>query len=364
VASSTSTSGSEPPAGAARALHYDGRGAAAREVLASIVTGPEGAALSLAGADGHIAGQQAAPQPFTALRIGERVGGARRFVELPDGASLEVLDNDVFDALLEAAGHRTQEHGVGRLERHWRPALGALLALVGLSYAFLRFGAPLLANRAVSLLPPAFDARVGAGSLDLLDRSAFEPSALPQSRQAQLQRAFAAVAEGRAPRGITLRLELRGGGRIGANALALPDGTIVLTDELEALARHDDELRAVFAHEIGHVVGRHAMRKLLQQSTTALLAATLLGDVGSATVLVTAAPTVLLDAAYSRDFEREADAMALRWMAEDGIAPRRLGDLLVRLAAQRGGAGGGYLSTHPDLEERVRAGQAAASGQR
>lgn len=356
MASSTSTSDSDPGAGA-RALLYDGRGAAAREVYASFVQAPQGVALSLRPTDGDAVGPA---RTLDSLRIGERVGGARRFVELADGASLEVVDNEAFDALLEAAGHRTPEHRVGRLERYWRHALGAAVAVVVLSYAFLRLGAPLLASRAVSLLPPSIDARVGAGSLELLDESLFEPSSLPASRQARLQRLFEQVAEGRAPPGVTLQLELRGGGRIGANALALPSGTIVLTDELEALARHDDELRAVFAHEIGHVVGRHAMRKLLQQSTTALLAATLLGDVGSATVLVTAAPAVLVDAAYSRDFEREADAMALRWMAEDGIPARRLGDLLTRLAKDRGGGSGGYLSTHPELEERVRAGEAAA----
>jgi Zn-dependent protease with chaperone function len=358
VASSTSTSGSEPGAGAARALLYDGRGAAAREVFAGLEPGDRGTVLSLRPPDG---GAAEPPRPLDSLRIGERVGGARRFIELADGASLEVIDNEAFDALLEAAGHRTPEHRVGRLERYWRHALGAAVAVVVLSYAFLRLGAPLLASHAVSLLPPSIDARVGAGSLELLDESLLEPSSLPASRQARLQRMFAEVAEGRAPPGVTLRLELRGGGKIGANALALPSGTIVLTDELEALARHDDELRAVFAHEIGHVVGRHAMRKLLQQSTTALLAATLLGDVGSATVLVSAAPAVLVDAAYSRDFEREADALALRWMAEDGIPGRRLGDLLTRLAKQHGGGRGGYLSTHPDLEERVRAGEAAGA---
>ena len=73
-----------------------------------------------------------------------------------------------------------------------------------------------------------------------------------------------------------------------ANAFALPSGIVVLTDELEALAQHDDELSAVFAHEIGHVVHRHSMRMVIQHSASALLMLGLLGDVNSATSVVAA----------------------------------------------------------------------------
>lgn len=359
MASSTSTSDSEAAGRAIRARLYDGRGTTPREVTLALLAGEAGPLLALQPTAGATAATL--QHPLASLRIGERVGVARRFVELPGGASLEVVDNDAFDALLRAARHRPAGHRVGLLERHWRHALAAVLAVVLLSWAMLRYGAPALASRAVAVLPPSVDARVGAGSLELLDRSMFKPSALAAARQAQLRQLFAAVADGRTPPGLQLRLELRTGGRIGPNAFALPSGTVVLTDELEALAQHDDELRAVFAHEIGHVTSRHAMRMLLQQSGAALVAVTLFGDVGSATGLVTAAPTVLVNAAYSRDFEREADDHAFRWMAEDGVSPRRLGELLARMEKAQGGTGrGGYLASHPDLAERVRAGELAA----
>lgn len=359
MASSTSTSGSESPGGAIRARLYDGRGTTPREVTLAWQADDAGPSLLLQPAAG--ASAATLRQPLASLRIGERVGVARRFVELPGGASLEIVDNDGFDALLAAARHRPAGHRVRRLERHWRHALAAVLAVVLLSWVMLRYGAPALASRAVAVLPTSLDAQVGAGTLELLDRSVFKPSALPAARQARLHELFAAVAEGRAPPGQRLRLELRRGGRVGPNAFALPSGTVVLTDELEALARHDDELRAVFAHEIGHVTGRHAMRMLLQQSGAALLAVALFGDVGSATGLVSAAPTVLVNAAYSRDLEREADEYAFRWMAEDGVSPRRLGELLARVEKSQGGGGrGGYLASHPDITERVRAGERAA----
>ncbi len=51
------------------------------------------------------------------------------------------------------------------------------------------------------------------------------------------------------------------GRAVGANAFALPSGIVVMTDELVELAKTDDELVAVLAHEIGHVRGRHALRQ-------------------------------------------------------------------------------------------------------
>ena len=50
-----------------------------------------------------------------------------------------------------------------------------------------------------------------------------------------------------------LKVLFREGGRIGANALALPAGTIIFTDEMVRLSEDDTELVTVLAHEIGHI---------------------------------------------------------------------------------------------------------------
>ena len=43
---------------------------------------------------------------------------------------------------------------------------------------------------------------------------------------------------------------------------ALPGGTVILTDQLVALAKNDDEIAGVLAHEIGHVKHRHSLKQL------------------------------------------------------------------------------------------------------
>jgi len=140
------------------------------------------------------------------------------------------------------------------------------------------------------------------------------------------------------------------------NAFALPDGTVVVTDALVDLAQADEELLAVLAHEIGHVVHRHALRGVLQNSAVALLVAFAMGDVLSVTSLAGALPTLIVEAKFSRDFEREADQYAVEFLRARRI-PLRHGAAILKRLAERGGdlpAGLEYLSSHPGIEERAR----------
>jgi Zn-dependent protease with chaperone function len=135
--------------------------------------------------------------------------------------------------------------------------------------------------------------------------------------------------------------------------MALPSGMIVVTDELIALARDDRELLGVLAHEAGHVERRHGIRLVLQHSALGLLAAWLVGDVTS---LLAVAPATLLQAKYSRDFEREADSYAADLLRARGISPGMLADLLERLEQVQPGPSStvlSYASSHPATEERL-----------
>jgi len=152
----------------------------------------------------------------------------------------------------------------------------------------------------------------------------------------------------------TYRLEFRQGGGLGANALALPSGAIVITDELVALAGDDMEIAAILAHEMTHVEKRHALRSLLQDAGVFLLISILVGDVTSVTSIAASLPTLLVKSGYSRRFESEADEAAGYWLIHKGWGTRPLQDILRRLAIhQKGLAGPSWLSTHPDTNRRI-----------
>ncbi|MBS0380552.1 MAG: M48 family metallopeptidase [Proteobacteria bacterium] len=335
-----------------RALFYDGHSSRARPVRLAFTSSSTDAALTIDD------GTQPHTLPLRELRLGERVGGTPRLVTLPDGASLEIQDNDAFDAWLRAAAVRTPEQAVRWLESRWQYALFATALTVLVSIALLRWGLPALTTRAVRFVPPSVDALIARDSLRALDLTTFGPSQLSQDERQHLTALFAEVAHDAQPPGLQFRIEFRKGNRVGANAFALPSGVVVLTDELVGFARNDDELRGVFAHEVGHLRNRHAMRMLMQGSGSALLLVGVFGDVSAASSLTAVAPTLLVSQGYSRDFEREADAFAFTWLAAHGIGPEHLSALLRRLP---GAGSGGYLESHPDLEERVEAAHQAAA---
>ncbi|HEY5658306.1 MAG TPA: M48 family metallopeptidase [Myxococcota bacterium] len=291
-----------------------------------------------------------------ALRVSPRVGRTRRVLTLPDGASCEVPDDDALDDFL-AAAHRGSgaPRFVALLERHWPAALvAALVTLAGLASLVL-FGVPALANLIAHTLPPAVDETLGEGALATLDQAFFAPSALDDAARAELREIFDSL-EGRREMALTPQLVFRDGGPLGANAFALPSGIVVVTDQLVALANDTDQVTAVLAHELGHVAHRHALRSVLQQAGVAVMVAAAMGDIASISSLAATLPVVLVKLQYSRRFEREADAYAVPLLAESGVPPGALAEMLDRLSQAAADAElPEYLSTHPDTRERIRA---------
>jgi len=299
--------------------------------------------------------------PVAAVRVSERIGSSRRHLTFPDGSQCETGDNDGVDRMFAA-----QEPAAARLLHRWesgpRYALAAVAITIAAAAAAIFWGIPALAKQVAFALPASTEKLLGSDALAALDRFIFTPSRLPPERQEALHKLHAAMlAELAAGRGggSGYRLELRAGGRAGANAFALPAGIIIMTDELVALSKDDQELEAVLAHEIGHLRQRHILRHVLQDSVTVLLIAVTLGDLTSLTTLAATAPTALLQAKFSRDFEREADDYALGHLARRGISPEVFAAILQRMEDKRpGGENAGkdapdFLSSHPGTRERI-----------
>jgi Zn-dependent protease with chaperone function len=217
------------------------------------------------------------------------------------------------------------------------------------------FGLPLAARGLADRMPASALEGLSDQTLQILDGQVFVPSELPVARQQALTARFATI---RWPTtaSIPMRVLYRKSDQLGANALALPSGTIVVTDGLVALAKSDDEILAVLAHEAGHVQERHGLRGIIQSSAVSLIATWLVGDVGS---LIAIAPTALLQAKYSRDLERDADGYAATTLRGNGLSLGLLADMLERMEAAHGGSAGrlagaiSYISTHPATEDRI-----------
>lgn len=296
--------------------------------------------------------------PLDRVGLAPPVGGARGVVHLPDGRELHSADLAGLAELAHALPARTPERWAHALESRLAYALIALIISVVVIFVGLRWGVPAVARLASHTLPVSLDSRIGEESLALMEKISFKPSTLPAARQLALSNQLAERCRQQAcpPH----RLLFRDSPMFGANALALPGGTMVVTDALVKLAQHDEEILAVMAHELGHVQHRHSLRLALQGIGAGAILVAVTGDIGSVTDLAAGLPSLLLQSGYSRDMEREADTYALQWLDAACIPRQRFADLLGRL--DNGAAGkSSLLASHPGTTQRIQPFRAAAA---
>ncbi|PTX75352.1 M48 family metallopeptidase [Sulfitobacter mediterraneus] len=144
------------------------------------------------------------------------------------------------------------------------------------------------------------------------------------------------------------------------NAFALPGGFVVLFRGLIEAADGPDEVAAVVAHEIGHVISRDPTRHALRSAGSIGVLGLLFGDfAGGAAVLFLTER--LIAAQYSQAAETAADIFAHEALEDASISPAALGRMFENLQGEHGDRSGvaAHFLTHPAMGERIRAARAA-----
>ena len=282
------------------------------------------------------------------------MGRTRRSILLPNGGRCDTHDLRAFRKLERWSGENRILRLVNFIESRWRLVAGCLFGLIACVWVFTVHGLPFAAEKIAYSLPLEIMESVSEKTLQTLDGGFFEPSGLIPEKVDHLNMLFdQLVAENDA--GSHCRLVLRSSPRAGPNAFALPSGMIVVTDDLVNIAENDRELSGIFVHEIAHVEKRHSLRMLFQSTGVFLLISVMVGDVASITSIAATLPTVLLESGYSRKFETEADLVAGSYLVRKGWGTRPLQNILKRLSAVAPAhSGPTAMSTHPDIEQRIR----------
>jgi len=311
----------------------------------------------------------------------ERTRHGMRVAHLKGGGSVQCADASAWDDWCRSHGLR--DSLVVTAQQSWRWVLGSVVALLVIAVAVQQWGLPVASRALVAMTPLSADVALGEASLAFIDEHLMRPSKLPASEQARLRAALAQAASA-APAGTVPAWQLVfRQSRIGPNALALPGGTLVMTDELVELVGRDEKvIVAVLAHELGHVRQRHGMRLLVQATVLSGLAAVVLGDFST---VLAGVPVLLGQASYSREAEREADAEAVRILKAAAISPEVMVTLFDKLEEKMNKAGkdpagnkgksengsklpgqdswlGLAFASHPSDADRVRYFREAAAG--
>ena len=146
---------------------------------------------------------------------------------------------------------------------------------------------------------------------------------------------------------------------LGANALALPNGTIILTDSLvDKLIIYPDSLLAILLHEVGHIEKNHGLRLIIQSLGVGVIFTYLVGDVQGLTEMVTGSGLGLLQASFSREMEIEADRFSVDSLNTLEISKEKFIFAIETIILDKEGEEQNnlflkYLSTHPHIESRI-----------
>lgn len=154
------------------------------------------------------------------------------------------------------------------------------------------------------------------------------------------------------------------------NAFALPGGHLGVNTGMLQVAVSQDQLAAVIAHEIAHVIADHGNERLTQELAVkgGLLVVDLLAESPGSLEHELLRGALGLGAQYglllpySRTHEREADLMGLELMAKAGFDPRASLTLWRNMAKAGGDQPLEFLSTHPAHETRLQELDAAMEG--
>ena len=142
------------------------------------------------------------------------------------------------------------------------------------------------------------------------------------------------------------------------NAFAVPGGYIYLTRGILAQLNNEAELIGVIGHEMGHITARHSVSQMSKQQLGQLL---LIGGMIASEKFAHYAEAAmqgmqLLFLKFSRDDERQADALGVEYSSKIGYDAHKMADFFkvlqkMNMAESEGGVPT-FLSTHPDPGDR------------
>lgn len=256
------------------------------------------------------------------VRISPRLANAPRTFTFADGVCVSADNNDFIDRVLATQDGGRKNFALYVLESR-RIFLFLAIAAILFFFGGAVYGVPVVAEMISVVIPKEhLDKTDELVYQQLQKQNIIRPSELLSDEQMRMQNIFNRVAAENKNHEYDFRLVAH---KFPANAFALPGGRIIAADPLASLLT-DDELAAVFAHEIGHVVHRHGTRAILSSAGILAFLALAGGDFWGLS-----AGAALLNMKYSRAHEEEADCFAYKYLQQNNMRTDLVGTALKKM---------------------------------
>ncbi len=239
----------------------------------------------------------------------------------------------------------------------------ALLAALFLFLIGFRVGLSSASHIIAAMVPSTWEQQFGESVYQTVSPIFFSESQLPQSVQASILSDAGQITNA-IKDGEHIDILFHQSDEFGANALALPGGPIIITDDLVHLLSRE-QILAVLAHEYAHIMQRHHLENIAELIGVSLLGYLVFGVDETVSEELVALALYIWGFSQSRESEREADLVAVEYLRDAGIDPIHLIEALDTLTDSQCTASEDgrtvddcgpqipdWLSTHPSGAER------------
>ncbi len=238
-------------------------------------------------------------------------------------------------------------------------SLAIIVLIIGYRFLFISFSSTL-----VYLFPHNWEKKIGESTYKTLSSTILEKSEIPEKRKADLreksQKVFKHSNLYKNP-----EIKFNKSNILGPNALALPGGPIVITDDLIKLLKDDELILAVIAHEIAHIKERHSLQQIVEVAGLSSIAWMIFGLDESILEEIVFIGINVWSLKKSRNLEKDADLMALKLLEKTGMSKKSFIQAIEKLTKHYcietnleksvciSEVKSGWLSTHPTGAERL-----------
>lgn len=287
--------------------------------------------------------------PFDEITLahGHLAGSAMRLER--SGETLNILSKDFPSAFKAASPKHKSGWGTPKEQKKTARFILLIFAIPLFLVSLYLWIIPFAANYAADTIPPQWEASLGESVVEGFTDN------FKQCAKSEISKPIDAIVarldDAAQPHPYKFKIHIIESPMV--NAFAAPGGHIIIFTGLIEKTETPEELAGVLAHEMQHVLKRHATKSILQNLSTYALITLLTSGSSNTAGMVSAFATMR----YSRLAEAEADDSGLKLLKKAQIDPNGMVAFFKTIEKDEKGKNMqgifSYLSTHPDTAERI-----------